>query len=528
LNDVVAKFRCQTAASRGTTEGSHNVAEVLDMTAEFSQNELSVLLRRIVERSHQKAKEEQKAKTSVALHFVNHALERKERELSRLQAELGVLYSDRDRLTEKQETQAAEPSLSQEVQAVVPSRSPPADWTALLPLPFGSDLSAAMNGIVSQQTARVEANFDEILEDYLSIKLPGVGEPPDGAESLEQFSDDLQKFTKYKLFRELATLTYGDPSSNCCIVSSIEFDRDGEFFAVAGVTKKIKVFQYKSVIRNTGFTNHFPVHDMSCAAKLSCVAYNPYHKHHLVSSDYEGCVCVWDTNVGRRTSLHQEHSRRVWSVAYSPQEPSLFASGSDDCTVKLWSMGQPNSIFSFSAKANICSVKFNPLDRYLLAYGSADHGVHYVDLRSPNKPLLELLGHRKAVSYVSFMGRNELVSASTDSELKTWNTDNGVCLRTYRGHTNDKNFVGLTVTPDFIACGSENNAVYAYAKQVSSPMLTYQYGTPRGLLPSSAAGEPDQSPEPSEFVSAVSWRRNSNILLAANSQGYIKVLEMSP
>ena len=37
----------------------------------------------------------------------------------------------------------------------------------------------------------------------------------------------------------------------------------------------------------------------------SCVAYNPYHKHHLVSSDYEGCVCVWDTNVGRRTALHQ-------------------------------------------------------------------------------------------------------------------------------------------------------------------------------------------------------------------------------
>ena len=107
----------------------------------------------------------------------------------------------------------------------------------------------------------------------------------------------------------------------------------------------------------------------------------------------------------------QEHGRRVWSVAYNPQEPTLFASGSDDCTVKLWSMGQPNSIFSFSARANICSVKFNPHSRYMLAYGSADHGVHYVDLRSPNQPLLELLGHKKAVSYVDFMGPNELVSA---------------------------------------------------------------------------------------------------------------------
>lgn len=229
----------------------------------------------------------------------------------------------------------------------------------------------------------------------------------------------------------------------------------------------------------------------------------------------------------------------MWSVAYNPQEPTLFASGSDDCTVKLWSMGQPNSIFSFSARANICSVKFNPHSRYLLAYGSAgmwlvwalpfvalnsstDHGVHYIDLRKPNQPLMELLGHKKAVSYVSFMGPNELVSAyvgplhsvncwpfsasivfsSTDSELKSWHTEKGVCLRTYRGHTNDKNFVGLTVTPDFIACGmyidcclgsivkcaiagSENNSVYVYSKQVSSPMLTYQYNSARGLLVSS-------------------------------------------
>ena len=158
----------------------------------------------------------------------------------------------------------------------------------------------------------------------------------------------------------LATLPYGEQTNTCCIVSSLAFDRDGDFFAVAGVTKKLKVFEYQRVVRQAGFTNHFPVQEMSCAAKLSCVAYNPYHKHQLVSSDYEGCVCVWDVQTGRRTALHQEHVERVWSVAYNPQEPTLFASGSDDCTVKLWSMGKATSIFSLSARTNICSVTFNP------------------------------------------------------------------------------------------------------------------------------------------------------------------------
>ena len=28
------------------------------------------------------------------------------------------------------------------------------------------------------------------------------------------------------------------------------------------------MFEYRSVIMNTGFNNHFPVHEMNCAAKL--------------------------------------------------------------------------------------------------------------------------------------------------------------------------------------------------------------------------------------------------------------------
>ena len=39
-----------------------------------------------------------------------------------------------------------------------------------------------------------------------------------------------------------------------------------------------------------------------------------------------------------------------------------------------------------------------------------------------------------------------------------------VQVRTLSGHTNEKNFVGLSVGPDYIACGSETNEVYVYYK----------------------------------------------------------------
>ena len=42
---------------------------------------------------------------------------------------------------------------------------------------------------------------------------------------------------------------------------------------------------------------------------------------------------------------------------------------------------------------------------------------------------------------------------STDSQLKLWDVNNAQCLRTYTGHSNEKNFVGLATNGDYIACG---------------------------------------------------------------------------
>jgi len=166
-------------------------------------------------------------------------------------------------------------------------------------------------------------------------------------------------------------------------------------------------------------------------------------------------------------------------------------------------------------------VKFNPESSHYLAFGSADHHVHYYDLRNPHEPVIVFKGHRKAVSYVKWLNGGEFVSASTDSTLKLWNINNENCARTYTGHGNEKNFVGLSVNGDWIACGSENNAVYAYYKALKSPVVSIRFG---GVNP--VTGEDTVEDDPSLFVSSVCWKKSSNILLAANSQGTIKVLEL--
>ena len=62
------------------------------------------------------------------------------------------------------------------------------------------------------------------------------------SSSSSSFFDALFDVTIYASFQELSTLYYGDaPIGSTCVVSSIDFDKDDEFFAVGGYTKRIKV-----------------------------------------------------------------------------------------------------------------------------------------------------------------------------------------------------------------------------------------------------------------------------------------------
>ncbi|KAI8595890.1 ring finger and WD repeat domain 2 [Dissophora ornata] len=406
---------------------------------------------------------------------------------------------------------------------------------------------------VNVNKKRVAEHFEDLQRCYFDFSLSSSARRE---SALSSFCSTISKFTKFSHFEHVNTLRYGDIFNTSSIVSSIEFDRDDEYFATAGVTKKIKIFEY-GCIEKTGLAGtslreddrsemydgsdlarpsrfpsnkkpitsvlHYPVREMMCRSKISCLSWNSYIKSQIASSDYEGIVSLWDAQTGINTLNYDEHEKRAWSVDFSRTDPTRLASGSDDTKVKIWSTTHKASVCTIESKANICCVKFNPESSHHIAFGSADHHIHYYDLRKPNEPLFIFKGHRKAVSYVKFLGREELVSASTDSTLKLWNTLRMNCARTYTGHVNEKNFVGLSASGDWISCGSENNAVYTYYKELRDPVVTVKFGNSNPVT-----GEDTADEDPSQFVSSVCWKKNTsnNILLAANSSGVIKVLEL--
>lgn len=574
LNELVSKYKVRVkgiselgCAQDSRRRGSDGVGIELitppcdglrDFVAAESANltlpDVNIMLEVLTQRKHLLEAESCAAQNKLLHEFLKHLLQQKEEQKNQLLKEVALIKRDMDEVE----------SILREVQSKCPriedlKRSGENDTAQMASIrkemidlidiidsnmvkpnenvegANSGQLKAPEYATVSTlavRRKRMHAHFDDFVQCYFDARAKDLllghqkGTPMDTihgiSSGLDVFRENLVKFSRYNSLRPLATLNYSsDIFNNSTIVSSIEFDKDNEFFAIAGVTKRIKVFDYGAVIRDT-VDIHYPCVEMISSSKISCVSWNSYHKGMLASSDYEGTVTVWDAATGQRTKAFQEHEKRCWSVDFNDVDTRLIASGSDDARVKLWSLNIDHSVASLEAKANVCCVKFNPRSSCHLAFGSADHCVHYYDLRNMKEALCIFKGHRKAVSYVKFINKEEIVSASTDSQLKVWNINNPHCLRSFVGHVNEKNFVGLATDGDYVACGSENNALYVYYKGLTKQLFSYKFDAVRSVLELQERREED----PNEFVSAVCWRQMSNVVVAANSQGIIKILEL--
>ena len=476
-------------------------------------------------------------------------------------------------------------------------------------LPFGApDCEAAqpslsINSHALRRTRKILTQFSGLqrmytqircgnLDDYLvrTRRHPSAISRGTRGPVLEQFSRTLSNFTEFDRMCVAGQLRHNSSRTTApstAIISSIEFDMDGACFATAGVSKLIQIFDFRDVCGGVEYTGG-PVHSMSSPSKISCLSYSKHARNLIASSDYGGLIAVWDIEHNSVVAEYEEHGKRAWTVDYCRTNSKLLASGSDDGRVKIWSVEQDASVLDIDVRANVCCAQYGPNSAHQLAVGCADHKVHIFDLRKPSEALTALSGHRKAVSYVRFLGSgDEIVSASTDSTLCIWNTSelNGGSQRVDKsyhqdeinprpsrilvGHSNDKNFVGLSVgAGDLIACGSETNEVFLYHKSLSQPLLSHNFSGEQQFLmrghgaftdgsgapacnnscPSSQSGSRDQMGSnnvaqnssggsavhessfqehtQSKFISATCWRGDEHVLLAANSDGVIRVLQL--
>ena len=367
------------------------------------------------------------------------------------------------------------------------------------------------------------------------------------SEAFASFGGELAQCVRKTRLKIVADVSHGDVHSFGEMICSVGWDRDGEFVATAGINKRLRVYETRAMT-DLGAAVQCPVTEMRVGSKLSSLQWNPYVKRMLASADYDGAVRLWDVDAGAAIGDLDEHEKRVWSLDFSTLDPTRLLSGSDDGTVRVWSTNSRASTATIRCRANVCSVQFSPVNANVVAFASAEHKTHVYDLRRTARPLVVLSGHKRAVSYVRWLGAHQLVTASTDNTLKLWDVTKGFesrgsadpCVRTFAGHVNRRNFVGLDVAHGSgrVACGSEDNTVRLFSKSVPSPVATQSlavtaafgdgYGTGSGASGGHGGGHGAAADaKPGLFVSALAWSPSGDRILAANSCGAVKVLQLT-
>lgn len=489
---------------------------------------------------------EEESESELLLYFLMSLKDQKQKDTAKLVEELKCIEADVQEVQRRQSSKASFPSSHQESLVLRENRfiqkgASSSDVYPKLPPVCENEtrliknirqlesayFSMRSNIQLSDDVAMVRRT-EEVLNNQENFVSTGNDkEKYRTTDRLGGFFDGLCKYGRYSKFRARGILRNADLNSFANVICSLSFDRDEEYLAAGGVSKKIKVFEYRAFF-NDSVDIHYPIIEMSNKSKLSCICWNSYIRNYLATTDYDGAVKLWDASTGQAFSHLTEHNERAWSVDFSRVDPTKLASGSDDHLVKLWSINEKNSVCTIRNKANVCCVQFSPDSSHFLAYSSADYKTYCYDLRNVSAPWCILAGHEKSVSYSKFLDAETLISASTDNSLKIWDLNKtnssgysaDACVLTLKGHTNEKNFVGLSVNNGYITCGSETNEVFAYYKSLPMPITSHKFGS---IDPISGKETDDDN---GQFVSSVCWRQKSNTVLAASSSGCIKLLEI--
>lgn len=119
------------------------------------------------------------------------------------------------------------------------------------------------------------------------------------------------------------------------------------------------------------------------------------------------------------------HTDAVMSLSWNKIHRQVIASGSADCTVKLWDVTQANSEHCNAAtlthhKDKVQSVLWHPKEGTLLATGSYDRTVAIIDARSPeNVKRAKIPADCEALAWDPFQPQY-LTAASEDGTLTCW------------------------------------------------------------------------------------------------------------
>jgi len=190
---------------------------------------------------------------------------------------------------------------------------------------------------------------------------------------------------------------------------------------------------------------------------------SPFNGKYVATASGDRTVKIWDASDGANWNLirtYTGHSSRVPALEFISED--LIASGSEDCSIKIWSIASGTTQMTINTGQDVWSLSMLN-DGSHLASGLFSGNVNIYNINTGSLKA-SLKGHTGKVNDLALFTTNDnsnndlLASSSDDSTIRIWNLTANTNRFILKVHTSA--VAGLKrVSPEVLASGSMDKSV---------------------------------------------------------------------
>ena len=158
---------------------------------------------------------------------------------------------------------------------------------------------------------------------------------------------------------------------------------------------------------------------------ITCFDWNELDDRRIASGATDSTVTIWDVETGAPESQMVAHDGEVNDIAWGAVD--IFASVSSDCSVRVFDLrDKDHSTILYEnveKKEPLLKMSWNKQDpSYMAILGLNSSKVSIIDIRFPNLPIVELVGHKSVVNAISWAPHSAafICSAGDDYQALIW------------------------------------------------------------------------------------------------------------